>query len=84
MSIIKFIQKFKKSNRTLFTTPSHGQGDFVAPLTSKMLGRRFFGCDYSEIEGFDNLAKPTGIIKLSQDEAAKIFNSNNNDTTFIK
>lgn len=77
MSIIKFIQKFKKSNRTLFTTPSHGQGDFVAPETAKMIGRRFFSCDYSEIEGFDNLAKPTGIIKLAQDDAAKIYGAKN-------
>ena len=77
MSIIKFIQKFKKSNRTLFTTPSHGQGDFVVPETGKMIGRRFFSCDYSEIEGFDNLAKPTGIIKLAQDDAAKIYGAKN-------
>ena len=77
MSIIKFIQKFKKSNRTLFTTPSHGQGDFVAPDCSKMLGRRFYTCDYSEIEGFDNLAKPTGIIKITQDEAAKVYGAKN-------
>lgn len=75
MSIIKFIQKFKKSNRTLFTTPSHGQGDFVAPESAKMLGRKFFSCDYSEAEGFDNLARPTGIIKLAQDEAARIYGS---------
>lgn len=73
MSIIKFIQKFKKSNRTLFTTPSHGQGDFVAPDSAKMIGRKFFSCDYSEAEGFDNLAKPMGIIKLAQDEAARIY-----------
>lgn len=77
MSIIKYIQKFKKSNRTLFTTPSHGQGDFVAPETAKMIGRRFFTCDYSEIEGFDNLAKPTGIIKLAQDEAARVYDAKN-------
>ncbi len=73
MSIIKFIQKFKKNKRTLFTTPSHGQGDFIVPESKKMLGRRFFSCDYSEAEGFDNLARPTGIIKLAQDDAAKIY-----------
>ncbi len=75
MSIVKFIQKFKKSNRVLFTTPSHGQGDFVAPDSAKMIGRRFFSCDYSEAEGFDNLSRPMGIIKLAQDEAARIYGS---------
>ena len=62
MSIIKFIEKYRKSNRTLYTTPSHGQGDFAAPQALKMLGKKFFQCDYSEIEGFDNLANPIGTI----------------------
>ena len=67
MSIINYIEKFKKLHRTLYTTPSHGQGDFVAPLTQKLLGRKFFTCDFSEIEGFDNLSNPKGIIKNAQD-----------------
>ncbi len=75
MSIINFIEKFKKLNRTLFTTPSHGQGDFVAPLSLKLLGHKFFTCDYSEIEGFDNLASPIGIIKSAQDKAAEIYDA---------
>ncbi len=75
MSIINFIEKYRKSKRTLFTTPSHGQGEFVAPDTMKMLGHRFFTCDYSEIEGFDNLAEPKGIIKSAQEKAAEIYNT---------
>ena len=75
MSIASFIEKFKKEKRTLFTTPTHGQGDFVAPNTAKMIGRKFYSCDYSEIEGFDNLAHPTGMIKMAQDNAARIFNA---------
>ena len=73
MSIINFIEKYRKSKRTLFTTPSHGQGDFVAPDSLKMIGHKFFTCDYSEIEGFDNLANPTGIIKSAQSKAADIY-----------
>ncbi len=73
MSIVKFIEKFRKTNRTLYTTPSHGQGGFIAPLSLKMLGNRVFKCDYSELEGFDNLANPIGIIKTSQDNAAEIY-----------
>ena len=75
MSIINFIEQYRKSKRTLFTTPSHGQGDFVAPESLKLLGHKYFTCDYSEIEGFDNLSNPTGIIKSAQDEAAEIYNS---------
>ena len=75
MSIIKFIRNFKKTRRKLFTTPSHGQGDFVAPLSSKIIGRKVFGADYSEAEGFDNLSKPIGIIKVAQDNAAEIYDS---------
>lgn len=75
MSIIKFIEKFRKSNRTLFTTPSHGQGDFIAPSSLKLLGSKFFKCDYSEIEGFDNLSNPIGIIKSAQENTAKIYGS---------
>jgi arginine/lysine/ornithine decarboxylase len=75
MSIIKFIKNFKKSSRTLFTTPSHGQGDFISPDAKKMLGKKFFQCDYSEIEGFDNLAHPVGMIKSAQDSAAQIYNA---------
>lgn len=73
MSIINFIDKFRKSNKTLYTTPSHGQGDFVAPLSQKYIGRKIFTCDYSELEGFDNLSNPIGIIKSIQDEAAAIY-----------
>jgi len=73
MSIVNFIEKFRKTNRTLYTTPSHGQGDFIAPISRKMLGRKFFACDYSEIEGFDNLSSPIGMIKVSQDSAAEIY-----------
>ena len=73
MSIVNFIENFRKKKRVLFTTPSHGQGDFVVPLSLKLLGHKFFTCDYSEIEGFDNLSNPTGIIRTSQCEAAKIY-----------
>lgn len=75
MSIINYIEKFKKLHRTLYTTPSHGQGDFVAPLTQKLLGRKFFTCDFSEIEGFDNLSNPKGIIKNAQDYASHVYDS---------
>ncbi len=73
MSITNNIEKFRKEKRILFTTPSHGQGNFVAPKSLKMIGHKFFTCDYSEIEGFDNLSNPVGMIKSSQDNAAQIY-----------
>ncbi|MCD7739875.1 MAG: aminotransferase class I/II-fold pyridoxal phosphate-dependent enzyme, partial [Candidatus Gastranaerophilales bacterium] len=73
MSIVNFIEKYRKKNIMQYTTPSHGQGDFVVPLSLKMLGRKFFKCDYSEMDGFDNLANPIGIIKTSMDKAASIY-----------
>ncbi len=75
MSIVNFIEKYRKTNITQYTTPSHGQGDFAAPLSLKMLGRKFFKCDYSEMDGFDCLSNPTGIIKSSMDNAALIYGS---------
>lgn len=73
MSIINHIEKYRKLKRTLFTTPSHSQGEFVAPDTLKFLGHKFFTCDYSEIEGFDNLSNPIGIINDAQVKAAEIY-----------
>lgn len=75
MSIIKLITNFKKKNRILFTTPSHNQGSFIIPKSEKLLGKRYFEADYSEIEGFDNLAAPEGAILESQLEVAKIYDA---------
>ena len=75
MSIINFIEEYKKSKRTLFTTPSHSQGDFIVPQSEKYLGHRYFKHDYSEIDGFDNLSCPKGIIKSAQEYAANIYDA---------
>lgn len=75
MAIIDFIENYKKRKRVLFTTPSHSQGDFVAPGAKKLLGSKFFSCDYSELDGFDNLANPTGIIRSAREDAAAIYGS---------
>ena len=57
MSLIRKINYNKKFNKKCFnfTTPSHSQGDFVCPDAEKILGRKFYECDYSETEGFDAL-----------------------------
>lgn len=75
MSLSDFIQNYRKNKRVLFTTPSHSQGDFVVPACKKMLGSKFYKCDYSEIEGFDNLSNPEGILKRCQDNARDIYDA---------
>ncbi len=75
MSIINYIEKFRKLNRELFTTPSHGQGGFIIPDSGKYLGNKVFECDYSETDGFDNLSNPTGIIRDLMSYAADVYDS---------
>lgn len=76
MSLIKKIQEYYKNKYeipTLFTTPSHNQGNFIIPILKKMLGKNYFRMDFSEIDGFDNLRAPIDIIKKTQDKMAQIY-----------
>lgn len=81
MSIIKRIQKFYKSSKSLlFTTPSHSLGNFIIPSLKNILGEKYFKSDFSEIEGFDILRNPEGAIKDLQENIAKIYNA---ESSFI-
>ena len=71
MSLKKLLKSYKK--RILFTTPSHNQGEFIIPELKKWLGEKFFKCDFSEIDGFDNLKNPSEAIKNSMEKTAKIY-----------
>ena len=71
MSLKKLLKSYKK--RTLFTTPSHNQGEFIIPELKKVLGKQFFKYDFSEIEGFDNLKNPQDAIKESMERTAKLY-----------
>lgn len=75
MSIIRKIKDYYKfsKNKLLFTTPSHTQGEFIIPVMKKMLGEKFFKCDFSEIEGFDNLRQPETIIKDLMFQISQIY-----------
>ena len=75
MSIIKKIKDYykKQNNNILFTTPSHSQGKFIIPNAKNILGDKYFKSDFSEIEGFDNLRCPDGIIKKVQTHIANIY-----------
>lgn len=76
MSIIKKIKQYYRKNKTiLFTTPSHSQGEFIIPKLNKLLGKDYFKIDFSEIDGFDNLRNPKGILKKLQRDFAKIYDT---------
>lgn len=77
MSIIRKIKDYykKPKKRILFTTPSHSQGDFIIPSLKNLIGEKYFKADFSEIEGFDNLRNPEGIIKQLQEKISCIYNS---------
>ena len=79
MSLIRKIVYNKKVNKNAcnFTTPSHSQGEFVCPDAEKLLGKKFFECDFSETEGFDNLRAPDGVLKELQYNISKIYTSKN-------
>ncbi len=68
MSIIKLLSK--KTDRFLFTTPSHNQ----KPIFSKEYSE-FYKDDYSELEGFDNLSNPKNSIFMAQSKASDILDT---------
>lgn len=68
MSIIKLLSK--KCERYLFTTPSHNQ----KAIFNQNL-EDFYKCDYSEIEGFDNLSNPRSSILLAQGKVSEALNT---------
>lgn len=77
MSLLNKIFEYRKSaKRYLFTTPSHAQGEFLIPLLEKMLGKKYFECDYSETDGFDNIRHPKGAIKALLQKISTIYTAN--------
>lgn len=81
MSLLKQILDFRKGpKRLLFTTPTHSQGEFIENESKRFLGEKAFNCDYSEIEGFDNLRSPKTILRKLLDKFARIYKSK---ATFI-
>ncbi|MCH5298270.1 MAG: aminotransferase class I/II-fold pyridoxal phosphate-dependent enzyme [Ruminococcus sp.] len=62
--------KLKSNNRIPLHMPGHKRN-------IKLLGNNLpYEIDITEIEGFDNLHAPTGVIKKVQDKLGKIYRSN--------
>ena len=84
--ILNELLSFKKENYSKFFMPSHLQlifkNDF-SPIQKKVFKiiknfeKNTFSFDVTEVNNFDNLSNPNGIIKESQDIVAKSFNCNN-------
>ena len=72
MTIGKKIKKIAKSDRVLFTTPSHDRDSYVIPEVSAFLGRKFYFHDLSEINDLDNLAEPEEDILESMKHSAEL------------
>lgn len=73
MSLGNKIKKISKSNRILFTTPSHDRTSFVLPELSDIIGRKIFAHDLSEINDLDNLADPQEDIFFSMQKSAELL-----------
>ena len=72
----KKIKQIAKSDRILFTTPSHDRTTFVIPEVAKYFGRKYFLNDLSEINDLDNLAEPKEEILFSRCQSAKLLGVN--------
>ena len=61
--------KLKKYNRIPFHMPGHKRN-------TKLLGNKLpYDLDITEVEGFDNLQSPDGILKEIEDKAKEIYKS---------
>lgn len=77
MFITKKIKELIGRKSVLFTTPGHSGGESVLPEFKRLVGRRVFKADFSEVAGMDNLQNPGGVIKKSFERASEIYGSKN-------
>lgn len=72
MSIVQELNDYKKKDIYPFHMPGHKRR--LAPSTAL---KDAYEIDITEIDGFDNLHVPTGIIMEAQNRAAKVFGADN-------
>jgi arginine/lysine/ornithine decarboxylase len=70
-SLLESLVKFSNSVKTNFFMPGHKFGKAIR----KKFRKNIFYVDATEFDEIDNLQNPSGIIKTSQQKAAKIFKS---------
>ncbi|MCR5261946.1 MAG: aminotransferase class V-fold PLP-dependent enzyme [Candidatus Gastranaerophilales bacterium] len=73
MTIRTTTEKISKSDRKLFTTPSHDRDNFIVPNCKKIFGNSFYEYDLSEVNGLDNLGNPENSIMSAMKKSAELL-----------
>ena len=63
------LKAYSESDYYPFHMPGHKRNSQSGPLST------FYACDITEIDGFDNLHQPEGIIRKAQERAAALYHS---------
>lgn len=74
-SLLESLKEYSESDYYPFHMPGHKRN----PAADFLPG--FYGCDITEIDGFDNLHAPEGILKEAKEYAAELYHSE--DTYFL-
>ena len=75
MKIVEMLNSIVKDELISFHVPGHKLGKIYDKLGYTEIMKNLYKIDTTEIEGTDNLHLPEGIIKESQENTAKVFNS---------
>ena len=75
MKIVEMLNSIVKDELISFHVPGHKLGKIYDKLGYTEIMKNLYKIDTTEIEGTDNLHLPEGIIKKSQENTAKVFNS---------
>ena len=76
-SILNQLGEIVNNNLVSFHVPGHKLGKIYDRLGYSNILESLYKMDTTEILGTDNLHSPEGIIKESQERAARVFNSKN-------
>ena len=60
-------------SRVSFHTPGHKGGAGAPACLTKLWGTKVFEGDVTEVRNLDNLAHPEGVLKASEERAARVF-----------
>lgn len=75
--IVEELKGILESDLISFHMPGHKSGKIYNQLGYEDILKEIYKMDITEIPGTDNLHSPDGIIKKSQERAAKVFKSKN-------
>lgn len=67
------LKEYINDPKLQFHMPAHVAGNAIAPELKDLFGTNIFKSDLTELDELDNLYQPSGIIKLSQEKIADIY-----------